>query len=109
MIACSTTTFIKSVTSFGIGDIHTHTAPFISHSSLLQESISNNLVTTITNPAAINIFDKYMSTLSDYPLPTKMITGACLATAGDAIAPASIAAPTYSTDSKLPSKKNNGS
>jgi len=86
MIACSTTTFIQSVASFGIGDIHTHTAPFISHSSLLQESISNNLVATSTNPAAINIFDKYMSTLSDYPLPTKMITGACLATAGDAIA-----------------------
>ena len=85
MIVCSTTTFIKSVTSFGIGDIHTHTAPFISQPSLLQDSIFN-LVVTSSNPATINIFDKYMSTLSDYPLPTKMITGACLATVGDAIA-----------------------
>lgn len=86
MLVCITTTFIQSVTSFGIGDIHTHIAPFISQPSLLQDSISNLNLVAINNPAAISIFDKYMSTLSDYPLPTKMITGACLATAGDAIA-----------------------
>jgi len=84
MLVCITTTFIQSVTSFGIGDIHTHTAPFISQPSLLQDL--SNLVATSTNPAAANIFDKYMSTLRDFPLPTKMITGGCLATVGDAIA-----------------------
>ena len=36
--------------------------------------------------AASNIFQRYMTTLASHPLPTKMITGAILATAGDAIA-----------------------
>ena len=41
--------------------------------------------TTLPNPLS-PAFEKYMSTLTTYPLSTKMITGAALATAGDAIA-----------------------
>ena len=42
----------------------------------------------VINPqqVASGIFEKYMSTLGSYPLPTKMLTGAALAAAGDAIA-----------------------
>ena len=41
------------------------------------------------------------------PSTAKKFKESCSVPAGDAIAPALIAAPTYSTDSKLPSKKNN--
>jgi hypothetical protein len=50
--------------------------------------LSPNLLasaTTLPNPL-LSLFDKYMSTLAAFPLPTKMMTGAALATAGDAIA-----------------------
>lgn len=78
---------VQSTTAFGIGDIHSHTAPFLAQPSLLQDSISNLVSSTavIGNPAQ-QLFEKYMSTLSAYPLPTKMITGSVLATCGDAIA-----------------------
>ncbi|KAL3804697.1 hypothetical protein HJC23_008512 [Cyclotella cryptica] len=48
---------------------------------------SQNLVAsaTMANPLS-PVFQKYVSTLSAFPLPTKMLTGAALATAGDAIA-----------------------
>ena len=59
---------------------------------LSHQTISNDLptqivasATAIANPLS-PVFEKYMSTLSQYPLPTKMVTGAALATAGDAIA-----------------------
>lgn len=79
----------QSATAFGIGDIHSHTAPFLTQPSLLQDSISNLVSSAaVINPqqVASGIFEKYMSTLGSYPLPTKMLTGAALATAGDAIA-----------------------
>ena len=60
--------------------------------ALSHQTISNDLptqivasATAIANPLS-PVFEKYMSTLSQYPLPTKMMTGAALATAGDAIA-----------------------
>ena len=82
-----TTTFCAlqigvTVTSFSVGDIHTHTAPYLTQPSFVQDSISN-LVSI--NPAS-TLFEKYMSTLGNYPLPTKMVTGASLAVVGDAIA-----------------------
>jgi len=76
----------QSTTAFSIGDIHSHTAPFISQPSLLQDSVSN--VVSVSSAALMSnpVFEKYMSALGSYPLPTKMLTGATLATAGDAIA-----------------------
>lgn len=59
---------------------------------LSHQTISNDLPTQIVSSATAiatplsSVFEKYMSTLSAYPLPTKMMTGAALATAGDAIA-----------------------
>ena len=81
----------QSAKAFGVGDIHSHTAPFLAQPSLLQDSVSNLVSSTAAiNPAqaASGIFEKYMSTLASYPLPTKMMTGAALATVGDAIAQA---------------------
>ncbi|KAL7543112.1 hypothetical protein ACHAXR_013070 [Thalassiosira sp. AJA248-18] len=77
----------QSVAAFSVGEIHSHTAPFLAEPSLLQDSVSNLVSSTavIGNPAQ-QIFEKYMSTLGSYPLPTKMMTGAALATCGDAIA-----------------------
>lgn len=82
---------LRSATAFGIGDIHSHAAPFLAQQPApLHDSISNLVSSTAAiNPplaAASGIFDKYMSTLASYPLQTKMLTGAALATAGDAIA-----------------------
>ena len=80
---------LQSAAAFGVGDIHSHTAPFLSQPTLMQDSISTLISSTavIANPAQ-QLFEKYMSTLSAYPLPTKMLTGAAMATAGDAIAQA---------------------
>mmetsp|Transcript_8879 Transcript_8879/g.19932 ORF Transcript_8879/g.19932 Transcript_8879/m.19932 type:complete len:321 (-) Transcript_8879:1276-2238(-) len=80
---------VQSVTAFSVGDIHPHAAPFLTQPSLFQDSISNVVASTAAiNPqhAVSGIFEKYMSTLGSYPLPTKMMTGAVLASAGDAIA-----------------------
>lgn len=73
---------VATISAFGIGDVHTHTVPFLQQPSLIQDSISSLVA---VNPA-MGIFEKYMSTLASYPLPTKMITGATLASCGDAIA-----------------------
>jgi hypothetical protein len=65
---------------FSIGDIHPH---------IVTDSASNLISSSITltpQQAALGLFQKYQSTLSTHPLPTKMMTGAFLATAGDAIA-----------------------
>mmetsp|Transcript_36103 Transcript_36103/g.66177 ORF Transcript_36103/g.66177 Transcript_36103/m.66177 type:complete len:315 (+) Transcript_36103:127-1071(+) len=67
----------QSATAFGVGP------------SLLQDSISNLVSSAAVinlQQAASGIFEKYMSTLGSNPLPTKMLTGAALAAAGDAIA-----------------------
>ena len=83
---------LPSAAAFGLGagDLHTHAAPFLAHPSLLHDSVS----TVVSSAAAANpaqqavsgLFSKYLATLGSYPLPTKMLTGAALATAGDAIA-----------------------
>jgi len=60
------------------------------HEPSSNNILSPNLIAASTTTAIPNpltpIFEKYMSTLTTYPLPTKMLTGAALATAGDAIA-----------------------
>ncbi|KAL7450889.1 hypothetical protein ACHAWC_002741 [Mediolabrus comicus] len=61
-----------------------HTTLSNNHNELLPTNIVAS-ATTIANPLS-PVFEKYMTTLSQYPLPTKMLTGAALATAGDAIA-----------------------
>ena len=84
----------NSAVGFGFGDIHSHVTPFLNSPtrSLLQDSASNFISSTalITNVdphnAAFGLFQKYQTTLNTHPLPTKMLTGAALATAGDAIA-----------------------
>lgn len=78
-----------SVNAFSVGDMHSHAAPFLYQPSTFQDSISNVVASTAAmspEQAVSVIFGKYMSTLGEYPLPTKMITGAVLASAGDAIA-----------------------
>lgn len=54
-------------------------------SSALHPNLLASTTAAIPNPLA-PVFEKYISTLTAFPLPTKMLTGAALATAGDAIA-----------------------
>ena len=75
----------QSTSAFSIGDIH-HTAPILSQPSLLQDSVANLVSSSAAIAPIQGLFQKYMSTLASHPLPTKMLTGAALATAGDAIA-----------------------
>ena len=76
---------LSSTNGFGMD----HQMTTIFHESSVNSIFSPNLIATSTtaiqNPLT-PIFEKYMSTLTAFPLPTKMLTGAALATAGDAIA-----------------------
>ena len=76
---------LSSTNGFGMD----HQMTTIFHESSMNSILSPNLIATSTtaiqNPLT-PIFEKYMSTLTTFPLPTKMLTGAALATAGDAIA-----------------------
>jgi len=71
---------------FGIID-HQQIVATFAHQTISDNDLPTNIfaTTAIVNPLS-PLFEKYMSTLSTYPLPTKMMTGAFLATAGDAIA-----------------------
>ena len=75
---------LSMVMGFGID--HQQIA-LLSHQTISNDLPSQILATStaIANPLS-PVFEKYMSTLAAYPLPTKMMTGAALATAGDAIA-----------------------
>ena len=67
---------VRRASSFSVIDPSTLHVPV----SLIEDS-SSNLIASSTA-----VFDRYLTTLADYPLPTKMATGACLATVGDFIA-----------------------
>jgi len=74
--------------SSGFGIVDHQLLSSFSHTTLSNnhnELLPTNIVASIANPLS-PVFEKYMTTLSQYPLPTKMLTGAALATAGDAIA-----------------------
>lgn len=64
-----------------------HQQIVLTHQTLINDVPSQIVASTIAieNPIS-SMFEQYMSTLSEHPLPTKMMTGAALATAGDAIA-----------------------
>ena len=64
-----------------------HQIPTFLHqqSHALHPNLIASTAATLPNPLS-PVFEKYMSTLTAFPLPTKMMTGAALATAGDAIA-----------------------
>lgn len=71
---------------FGIID-HQQLITF-SHHTISNNDLPTNIIssaTAIVNPLS-PFFEKYMSTLTAHPLPTKMTTGAALAAAGDALA-----------------------
>lgn len=74
--------FVPSIAAFGID--HQIATPFLQSSTALHPNLLASSA-TLPNPVT-PLFEKYMSTLSAFPLPTKMLTGAALATAGDAIA-----------------------
>lgn len=87
--AATATVLSRPTSAFGFGlvDLHAHAAPLLAQQPALLNDSAGNLVASAAgiNPAS-GILEKYMSTLAAYPLPTKMLTGAALATAGDAIA-----------------------
>jgi hypothetical protein len=75
--------FLPPIMGFGVD--HQMTAAFLHETS---NAVQPNLIATtavLPNPLS-PVFEKYMSALTSFPLPTKMLTGAALATAGDAIA-----------------------
>lgn len=91
MIAIATLLcFLSSIISrptMGFGFVIDHYISTVLNepSSALHPNLLASTTAAIPNPLA-PVFEKYISTLTAFPLPTKMLTGAALATAGDAIA-----------------------
>mmetsp|Transcript_6584 Transcript_6584/g.14277 ORF Transcript_6584/g.14277 Transcript_6584/m.14277 type:complete len:315 (-) Transcript_6584:232-1176(-) len=84
---------VPMATCFSIVEVHTHVAPLLhtSTGSLVRDSTSQLISSAPAlafdpQHAASGLVQKYLTTLNNNPLPTKMMTGAALATAGDAIA-----------------------
>ena len=74
---------VSQTTGFaGLGDLpslHDAVSPFLQHSTAIATS-------AVSTPFAAELLEKYKYSLAVHPLETKMITGAVLATMGDAIA-----------------------
>ncbi len=84
---------IPMASCFSIGEVHTHVAPLFhtpagSSVRVTVSQLISSAPALALDPqqAAFGLFQKYVTTLNNHPLPTKMMTGAALATAGDAIA-----------------------
>ncbi|KAL3802296.1 hypothetical protein ACHAWO_002144 [Cyclotella atomus] len=85
IVAISTLILYLMPSIMGFGIDHQMTSTFLHET---PNAMHPNLIATtaaLPNPLS-PVFEKYMSTLASFPLPTKMLTGAALATAGDAIA-----------------------
>lgn len=88
--------YIQNTNGFGITEVSSH-LHIISTAQrqlppIIFDAPSSLLSSTAFVPslhpqqAALSLFNDYQSLLSAYPLPTKLVTGAILAVAGDAVA-----------------------
>ena len=91
----------RAVGNYGLSLIPFSTTTTMDISEIKRSCFSNSSVSSRSKDNSLDLED----TKNYKPSTTKKFKESCSLPAGDAIAPASIAAPTYSTDSKLPLKK----